>query len=221
MLRLADLEGGKEEAGLVSPSAVWVREWVFMAKLSGAGGLDNDVEMGHPRLHMCPADCSLLAVCSGLSVEIWVNEGQSVNPEGSQALVLHQDSSSEEEMDYSLGTPAEVTRAMHRKHDFVNWQLRADLREHRDVVRAVSWRSDGRLLVSADSAGQLKFWARGWDSGVRRLQSFSMGAGGWRCFQTLDIPVSILQRVPEEAAVFSRPPSVTSNPSSPTARYGL
>lgn len=125
-------------------------------------------------------------------------------------------------MDYSFGTPAVVQGAMNRfKDSFINWQLRADLREHRDIVRAVAWRLDGRLLASADSAGQIKFWARGWDSGVQRLQKFSMGAGGWCCYQTLDVPVNILQRMPEEAAIFSRPPSDTapSNLSSPTARY--
>jgi len=222
MMKLVELEAAEDNANMVSPSAVWSREWVFTARIPGAGGLDNDVEIGHPRLQVCPVDGSLLALCSGLSVEIWVNEGQSVNPEESQVLKLHHDdaSSEEEEMDYSLDTPSAARRAIDRKRTFVSWQLRADIREHRDVVRAVAWRLDGRLLASADSAGQIKFWARGWDSGVQRLQKFSMGAGGWCCYQTLSISVNILERVPEEAADFSRQPSdgVRLDPSSPTGR---
>jgi hypothetical protein len=43
------------------------------------------------------------------------------------------------------------------------WQLLAELREHRDDVRALAWRLDGRILASADTAGHVKFWARGAD----------------------------------------------------------
>ena len=49
--------------------------------------------------------------------------------------------------------------------------------------------------------------ARGWDKGVKTLQRFSHGAGGWRCFQTMPIPVNMHNRVPEEATDFSRRPS--------------
>ena len=123
---------------------LWTREWVFIAKLSGAGGLDNDREMGHPRMQVCPVDSSLVAICSGLSLEIWVNQGQSVDPKKSQSLFLGGDSDSssgEEEMDYSgLGSPMAVKAALevHQasgKQGFSNWMLLAELREHRDLVR--------------------------------------------------------------------------------------
>ena len=48
--------------------------WVFWDKLYAAGGIDADREAGHPRLGICPVDNSLLAICSGLSLELWVHE---------------------------------------------------------------------------------------------------------------------------------------------------
>ena len=34
-------------------------------------------------------------------------------------------------------------------------------------------------------AGHIKFWARGWDKGVQPLQKYSVGNGGWRCYQAI------------------------------------
>ena len=139
-------QGSDQGGGGERPESppLWTREWVFIAKLSGAGGLDNDREMGHPRLQVCPVDSSLIAICSGLSLEIWVNQGQSVDPRKSQSFLLGGDSDSssgEEEMDYSgLGSPKAVKAALkvHQASDeqsFSNWMLLAELREHRDLVR--------------------------------------------------------------------------------------
>ena len=135
-------QGGEGERPESPP--LWTREWVFIAKLSGAGGLDNDREMGHPRMQVCPVDSSLIAICSGPSLEIWVNPGQSVDPKKSQSLFLGGDSDSssgEEEMDYSgLRSPKAVKAALkvHQasgNQSFSNWMLLAELREHRDLVR--------------------------------------------------------------------------------------
>lgn len=67
-----------------------------------------------------------------------------------------------------------------------------------------------------DSCGHVKFWGRGCDKGIQSLQKFSAGSGGWRCYQTLKIPLSMHKRVPEEAKDFTRASSApTSAPSSP------
>jgi len=63
------------------------------------------------------------------------------------------------------------------------------------------------MPVSLPSVKILVLQARGWDKGVQALQKFSDGAGGWRCFQTMPIPVNMHERVPEEATDFSRGPS--------------
>ena len=63
------------------------------------------------------------------------------------------------------------------------------------------------MPVSVPSVRILVLQARGWDKGVQTLQKFSDVAGGWRCFQTMPIPVSMDDRVPEEATDFSRGPS--------------
>ena len=141
---------GQEERPESPP--LWTREWVFMSKLSAAGGLDNDREMGHPRMQVCPVDSSTIAICSGLALEIWVNEGQSVDAKQSQSLFLGGDSSSEEEeMDYSGTSPLAVKAALkaHQasgKQTFSHWILRAELHEHRDLVRWKSELGRGRLI---------------------------------------------------------------------------
>jgi len=71
------------------------------------------------------------------------------------------------------------------------------------IYTALAWRLDGRLLAAADMSGFIKFWARGWDKGVRKLQTFSAGDGGWCCYQTLPISVNQGERVPEMAADFT------------------
>ena len=60
------------------------------------------------------------------------------------------------------------------------------------------------MVGLTDSCGHVKFWGRGCDKGIQSLQKFSAGSGGWRCYQTLKIPLSMHKRVPEEAKDFTR-----------------
>jgi len=57
--------GGEEEKGRPEiPVITWTREWVFFARLEGAGGIYNDREIGHTRLQVCPVDNSVILPCS-------------------------------------------------------------------------------------------------------------------------------------------------------------
>ena len=160
---------------------------------------DSDWETGHARLQVCPVDNTLIACCSGLSVELWVTllcpatrvprrQAGARGADGVEMLSLDEDKQEEEEeeeqdqeeeeeeMDYS-GYPPHVVAMLKGTQrtsaagggdsDSANrksqWQLLAELREHRDDVRALAWRLDGRILASADTAGHVKFWARGAD----------------------------------------------------------
>lgn len=69
----------------------------------------------------------------------------------------------------------------------IEWIQYASLKEHLDSVRAICWRSDSRLVASADRSGEVKIWARGSDEGVWKVQRDSCGSGGWLCVQTIAV----------------------------------
>jgi hypothetical protein len=88
---------------------------------------------------------SAVAICSGTALEIWVHKEHTIAVKDSQSVELDGDDVSEAASDVEDDTQKSY-----------KWHLLADLKEHKDVLTALAWRLDGRLLVSADMAGRIR-----------------------------------------------------------------
>lgn len=156
-----ETEEGKEEQQRVqvedAKEAGWNLEGIVR---SGQRVSEPTTDEGWHRIAVSPIEEALVAISDGRVLELWKGNTPEPGPTG-------------------------VRR--NGKTGKIVWERVAMFVEHVDIIRAVGWREDGRLLASCDLGGTVKLWARAGDHGISRAQKMAIGTGGWVCVETVHL----------------------------------